>query len=794
LDGKQIDNSGRLKGDVVIANADKIDITGGKVIADSAIVIKGKEINLESTTTNNKDGTNSIDKRATIKLTGKNNNGIIYIDGEDKLNSKAAKISNTSQGGNTTISGGEIELGTVTTSHNETFGEATDKNHRIVKTTEEIGTNINTAGNINVIAHSGRLNGTAVNINSKDGTALLYGKNGIAINEGRQTIKLDEAYQSKSKNLLSKKTNNYQIQRDDNLAINSNITGNKVIIQSQKDIDLTGTNAVSDNGTVIYSENGDVKINAAKNYYNREEERKVKKSGILGTGGIGFTIGKQKNKTENDNAALIHSGSMIGSINGDTNIYAGKDYIQTGSTVSSINGETIISGSKVDIKAAQNRNEDKYKQTFKQTGLTVSLSSPITDLAQKTAQSAQKIGKSKNDRINAMAMANAGYGVYSMIAKDNETGVSVIDNAKTAVNQLADGNLKNAAQSAGVKVSISYGQQQSKNQSNTQSTTAQESQVLGEKVHITARDSNINIIGSDVSGRLQTDLTAKNNVNIQSFKQTHTNLSNNKSSGFNAGVAVKVGNSMAVGFNASANYGKGKANGDSTTHRNSHVGSTTGKTNITAGETLNIKGGQVQGKGVGISAKDLNIESLHDTAIYHSKQQNLSGSVTIGAGANGTIGYNQSKINSDYASINEQSGIFAGDDGYQIHIKNHTDLTGGLITSTANAEQNGKNSFATGTLTFADLANKAEYSGNGFGIGVSGTIAGTPNNNLINVANKYSLSSDGIGYGHDSQSQQSVSKSGINTANIVITDKNKQQQITGKTAEETIKAVKTNIT
>ncbi|MBO7081721.1 MAG: hemagglutinin repeat-containing protein [Neisseriaceae bacterium] len=38
-------------------------------------------------------------------------------------------------------------------------------------------------------------------------------------------------------------------------------------------------------------------------------------------------------------------------------------------------------------------------------------------------------------------------------------------------------------------------------ESNTQSTNAQESQVLGESVSITARDNDINIIGSDVSAR-----------------------------------------------------------------------------------------------------------------------------------------------------------------------------------------------------------------------------------------------------------------------------------------------------
>ncbi|MCX5468920.1 hypothetical protein OSH00_14415 [Acinetobacter sp. A-IN1] len=40
----------------------------------------------------------------------------------------------------------------------------------------------------------------------------------------------------------------------------------------------------------------------------------------------------------------------------------------------------------------------------------------------------------------------------------------------------------------------------------------------------------------------------------------------------------------------------------------------------------------------------------------------------------------------NYASVNEQSGIFAGDDGYQINVKNNTDLKGAIITSTQTAE------------------------------------------------------------------------------------------------------------
>ena len=54
------------------------------------------------------------------------------------------------------------------------------------------------------------------------------------------------------------------------------------------------------------------------------------------------------------------------------------------------------------------------------------------------------------------------------------------------------------------------------------------------------KDSNINIEGSDISGKQGTTLMADNQVNIQASEQNHQERSTNKSSGFNAGVALKL--------------------------------------------------------------------------------------------------------------------------------------------------------------------------------------------------------------------------------------------------------------
>ncbi|CAH0440083.1 hypothetical protein LMG9673_00867 [Ralstonia pseudosolanacearum] len=86
---------------------------------------------------------------------------------------------------------------------------------------------------------------------------------------------------------------------------------------------------------------------------------------------------------------------------------------------------------------------------------------------------------------------------------------------------------------------------------------------------------------------------------------------------------------------------------------------------------------------------DLNIESLQDTSKYHSKDQSISGSVTVGFGFSGSASASQQKIDRDFASVTEQSGIKAGDRGFQVNVHGITDLKGAVIASTEKSVQDG---------------------------------------------------------------------------------------------------------
>ena len=150
-------------------------------------------------------------------------------------------------------------------------------------------------------------------------------------------------------------------------------------------------------------------------------------------------------------------------------------------------------------------------------------------------------------------------------------------------------------------------------------------------------------------------------------------------------------------------------------------------TTIQTGDALTLEGAQVHGSGVDMAADSLHIQSQQDTATYKSQQQGMSGQITVGYGASGSASYSHSKIDADHASVTEQSGILAGDNGYRINVQGNTDLKGGIITSTQAAETAGSNSLSTGTLTASDMANHSTYQGNSIDISGGGSVAGGRN-------------------------------------------------------------------
>ena len=112
------------------------------------------------------------------------------------------------------------------------------------------------------------------------------------------------------------------------------------------------------------------------------------------------------------------------------------------------------------------------------------------------------------------------------------------------------------------------------------------------------------------------------------------------------------------------------------------------------------------------------IESEQDKKNYKEtgKTSGLSVSYTPGSAVSVSGGKGQTNTDSTYESVTKQTGIYAGKEGYDIQVKNNTHLKGAVIDSKAPAE---KNRITTGTLTWENIDNKAEYKASGKGISVS---------------------------------------------------------------------------
>ena len=201
-------------------------------------------------------------------------------------------------------------------------------------------------------------------------------------------------------------------------------------------------------------------------------------------------------------------------------------------------------------------------------------------------------------------------------------------------------------------------------------------------------------------------------------------------------------------LNLSASGAKGKLDGSEKSFSNTHVNAGNVVVMQSGGDTA-LKGAVVKADTVIAQVGgNLTLESLQDTSTYASKNQSLGGSVSVGYGKmSGSLSASQSKVDSNFKSVAEQSAILAGDGGFAVRVANHTDLKGAVIASSQAALDQGRNSFTTGaSLSTSDIQNQASFKGTAFG----GTIGAGAE-----------LGKSGAGVGSQSGQASSTTTSGI---------------------------------
>lgn len=126
---------------------------------------------------------------------------------------------------------------------------------------------------------------------------------------------------------------------------------------------------------------------------------------------------------------------------------------------------------------------------------------------------------------------------------------------------------------------------------------------------------------------------------------------------------------------------------------------------------------------------DLLVQSLQDRSEWHDNSNQSGGTVGYGSSMNGSISTSATKIDSAYTSVVEQSGLRAGDGGFQVTVQGHTDLQGGILSSSEQAIERDANRLTTGTLSHSDLHNSATLSAESSGISISSDMVIDPETN-----------------------------------------------------------------
>ncbi len=812
---------GKVATRTTISTGDSLQLTAGNDLTIRQAEVKaggdliaaaGNNLNVESVL--NESETNSYNSRngktrvttttttQTVDQQALTAGGNLILSAGNDVNLVAAKLD---AGKGLGISAGnDINASTLTTVDTSDTLETRKRFKQTTSTSDETvhGTEFSAGGNLAMQAGND-INLTAATAATKDGGITLAAGNDVNLLAASEQHDAVQDMTKKKKGTFSSKTTTTHDEWQDTLAVGTSLSGDSVQIVAGNDLLSKGTQIVG-TGEVTLAAGNNLTLETAQNTHSEEHDKVTTKSGLFGSGGIGVTLGKQKVTTGADIDQITHTGTTVGSLEGDVTLVAGNKLAITGSDVMALQGDLTATGKDIAITEVYNDTDTEQRSKFSQGGLSLTLSSAAISLAQAANDSYKASKEVKGDsRMEALALGSAAYSAYGAGQALAQAGGSL------------GGSAKDAAQGANLSIAISIGGSKSESKSTQTASVAQGSKLqAGGDVNLIATgggdQSNLLIRGSDIKAGNDLLLAADHDVLIEAAKNTAEQKSTSKSSSASLGVGITYGpDGAAFGVMISAAGSRGKANGEDVTYSNSHLAAGNTATVISGNDTT-LKGAQLSAdKVIADVGGNLSIESLQDTSTYDSKDKSVGASVTFGAGFSASASYSSNKVNGDFASVTEQSGIQAGDGGFNIRVGGNTDLKGAVIASTQAAVDAGVNRLQTGTLTYSDIENTSSYDAKGFSLsggyskgtgdkkqqGETGQVQPTVNNGANWSWQNFQTGSTGTaaGIGSKSGDATSTTTSGISGGSLVITDEAGQLAKTGKTAADALAGLKRDV-
>ena len=735
LSASDINNEGgTMKGSTILEEALRDIRNTGTMEAEKKLILKaGQDIDLASTLhkERNKQGyTQTIASSGKAAVTG--NQGTLSMEAGRDIRMQAAAASSA---GNIAMKAGrDITMGTAAVKK-DTAVTWDGNNYRHDSAARDIGSAVTAKGSLTMQSERD-ISIKAADIRSEGMTAVEAGRN-LTVENGKEITDLEEHHRHKERSLLSSTTTTTHDEVHAVKAQKSIIEGNTVSIEGGRDISLTGSAAVSTKETAL-SAGRNISIHAAEETDKEIHKKQVKKRGLIGSG-LGFTIGSEKKKDAYDTEKTTQAGSTVGSIKGNVTITAGQTASVRASDI--IAGkDTLITGRNVDIESKDNTYRGKEEHEYKKSGLTVALGGTAVNAARDIAAPVKRAGEVGDGRLKALYALQAGMNARD-IQKNQKTDKAI--------------NKNNA-----VGINISLGSTGWKDHAETVTEEAKGSTVTAGKTAAVIAKEDMTVKGSTVNSK-DILLKAGNNIHILSSENKSTTIEDYKAKSGSIGASLSKG-----GYGIGASYGKGKGQIEETTITHTPSDITAKNTvSLSGGNDTLIRGGIIKGNKITANAGRMSIESEQDKKNYKetSKTSGLSISYTPGSAVSVSGGKGKTNTDSTYESVTKQAGIYAGQEGYDIHVKNNTRFKGAVIDSKAEKE---KNRITTGTLTWENIDNKAEYKASGKGISYTNG-AGIPLNALGLLSNMVPTVKDKAG---------TTTTSAVSQGTITITDKENQKQ------------------
>lgn len=712
------------RGSIISSDEGSVSLHSGNDVKNLSGVISAKDVdvtakrNIENTTSvitsENESGIKTFsDKDGDIS-----GNNIAMKSGQDILMNgstlKAEKNANI-------VAGRDINIDTTKTGH-----DTTQNFDGVSSITESIknakGTQLSSNGNMSLssgrdtVMHGTDLNAkNALSINSKGDVTIANSKN--------ENVVKSHQHES-SGNFFYYHEKNAERTLSDESMVKSNISSQKMDIQSNSDINLAGSNIKSEKDLQINAGH-DLHISSAEEGKNIDKHLSEKTQGVLDfkLKERKIELGQDKSSDTTNDIITHHAKSTLNSESGNIVLGAGNAYNQSGSDLTAQSGNIDIHSRQVKIIDSVDSEVRTEQGEKNRVSLSVKANIDFIQLLQKLASVKKDKSGSADISTDDVAGATQSAEGVTQSAEGGKKSNPIIDYIGKTIQKLAGDYIISASaedQAKATNAGSAYLTVESainvindhKNSDTKKHTSTGSSLTAGGNVIISATGDGANSNIAITNGNIHAEnihLSAENKIDLQAGQKSSEMLSNQGH--WSASLGASVGfSSDAVGVmgNASGVWSKNDGNDQHTSFSNTHLDAKNG-IKLSSGSDMNMSGTIATGKNVNINAGgNLSLNSLADS------QDSASNNIGIGAGISAPIygeGIPSGKLNvtykkqhSDENIVAEQTGIRAGSDGYTINTGGNLALNGAQIQSTA---EESKNIINAGTVTKNDLSNHA---------------------------------------------------------------------------------------